>query len=96
MRANDKPFPCEDCRFNIDDNCRRNPPTALWIGGELSAFYPSVRHMSGCFAGEPRIERSCVNCINQATIACRLYDMWQLSSPAGATNWHCCEWEGEE
>jgi hypothetical protein len=52
-RENKEPIEkCNQCRFEILGMCRRNPPTSVWFGGELSSWYPAVRGMEGCFAGE--------------------------------------------
>ena len=54
-RENKEPIEkCNQCRFEILGMCRRNPPTSVWVGDELSSWYPAVRGMEDCFAGEPK------------------------------------------
>lgn len=102
-RADDKRIPCEDCRFNLLGACMRNPPTPVWIGGELNSMYPPTKGMEGCFAGKPRVERSCKNCelINRED-ACPMntvdaifcdesyQKLWKKLAERG---WHCSDWE---
>jgi hypothetical protein len=93
-RDNDKPFPCKDCRFEIGGVCFRNPPSAVWIGGLRNTFYPSIHNVaSGCFAGEPRVQRSCDTCRIKNTCGIRK-DL--LSMDTDLIEWHCCEWEAKE
>jgi hypothetical protein len=76
-RANDKPFPCKDCRFRVGGRCRRNPPTGAEIVQYLEAEVGNAKTCDpvmvaigvfpaageGCFAGEPiKRQRSCMNC----------------------------------
>ena len=75
-RANDKPFDCKDCRFNIKNRCRRNPPSGAEIVQYrgISDTSPQIADPGllvvgvflpvgeGCFAGEPIVKRSCTNC----------------------------------
>jgi hypothetical protein len=69
--ANDKPIKCNDCRFNIDNYCHRNPPhNERYSSPSDSTIFlsshPWVGNNPGCFAGEPRIEpqmKTCSNCI---------------------------------
>jgi hypothetical protein len=82
-RNNDKPFPCEECRFaNLErSECYRNPPN-----NDLQLGW-------GCFAGEPKVKRSCENCIRRGGIECQL--TFQINFPFQVTpDWHCCYWEG--
>lgn len=41
---------CNKCIFNIDDKCRRFPPTPLYYNGSnaVEATYPSVRNEYAC------------------------------------------------
>jgi hypothetical protein len=94
-RINTEPIPCENCRFNIGGVCFRNPPSSVWIGGQLNTFYPSIHNVaSGCFAGEPRVQRSCRNCKIDSTCFVRIrvigQEIWILE------DWHCSEWEEKE
>jgi hypothetical protein len=102
-RTNDKPFPCEDCRFNIDDHCRRNPPAivenvhytdsghGLRAEVHIVSHYPNTKH--GCFAGEPlkREYRSCNNCgrASNCKVNAKLWEA-HFIHPVG---WHCSDWQ---
>ncbi len=69
-RENKEPVKCEECRFNIDGFCKRNPPTVIAeINKEektwgVYSMWPSVNlknnnkedKVMGCFAGEKREE----------------------------------------
>lgn len=71
-RDNNRPFDCKDCKFNIDGECRRNPPVTvpvphLDVGQNKALWDTSVgtwfpRADRGCFAGEPRVEKVCKTC----------------------------------
>jgi hypothetical protein len=101
-RNNEKPFPCKECRFAINANppeasaiyeCRRNPPS---VDCEGQAAWPIVgKHdEEGCFAGEPKVQRSCRNCKIDSTcfvrIRCNGQEICTLE------DWHCSEWEARE
>lgn len=100
---NDKLFPCNFCRFQINGLCRRNPPVQVWDSKSQEArpFYPFVedeigdKDLHGCFSGEPREPRTCNICIKAGLISCMLYDRFELTLPCGIREWHCSEWEGE-
>jgi hypothetical protein len=99
-RNNDKPFDCKNCRFNISGECRRNPPTAIAnidsvdyeYQSSIQAQFPPAD--SGCFAGEPNVQRSCATCAIRATINCPLNDevQYPFCSPKG---WHCSDWSAK-
>jgi hypothetical protein len=99
-RDNDKPFPCKDCRFEIGSVCFRNPPSSVWIGGQLNTFYPSIHNVaSGCFAGEPRVKRSCSTCVGneQCTIFTHIQTTHAGSvEDRSCDDWHCTDWKGEK
>ena len=104
-RANEKPFPCEDCRFNIGDVCRRNPPTAgseIEIPDEDLIYtvywrkFPYVGDGCSCFAGEPLVERSCRNCRHVDGSLCTLHWFSICERLKQKPNWHCCDWEEGE
>jgi hypothetical protein len=97
-RANDKPFPCRDCRFRgcakPDGGhliCRRNPPNCGESGDEFPMVW--LDGSTNCFAGEPRVERSCDNCIKLGRISCQLFNKYEISMSI-RNGWHCSEWEG--
>ena len=90
-RNNDKPFPCKECRFaNLErSECYRNPPD----NGRPAYIHAYLQLGWGCFAGEPRVQRSCDNCRFEETTACHTFGELRhcLRDKPG---WHCCEWEG--
>jgi hypothetical protein len=101
-RANDKPFPCTNCRFAIDRECRRNPPTAISdidsvdyeYRSSIQAQFPPAD--SGCFAGEPRVQRSCATCIGNEE--CTIFKYIQTThvgsvEDRSCDDWHCTDWE---
>jgi hypothetical protein len=100
-RSNEKPFDCKNCRFNISGECRRNPPTAIAnidsvdyeYRSSIQAQFPPAD--SGCFAGEPREQRSCQNCKHRGVASCPIIGQVMITwkRPEG---WHCCEWEVKE
>ena len=99
-RDNDKPVMCCDCRFNINDFCRRNPPTAIMnsdpvdyeYAASIRAIFPPTSEL-GCFMGEPVMQRSCDNCRFERTTACHIYNELQycLNDKSG---WYCSDYEG--
>jgi hypothetical protein len=101
-RANDKPFPCEECRFNWKGECRRNPPSAMpypqfptqaYKEGQIGVVASFPHATLGCFAGEPRVARSCGNCRKIAWLECPVARLYSWKRPDG---WHCSEWERAE
>lgn len=107
-RANEKPFPCEDCRFNIEGYCRRNPATPIVTSswheddGKLKVrtqlVYPYIASpMSWCFAGEPKVAQSCGNCGKHRTcIWIRKLTHADWDPIVIDSGWHCSDWESEE
>jgi hypothetical protein len=91
MTARDKLFPCKECRFvNLDRSvCYRNPPD----NGRPACIHAYLKLGWGCFAGEPRVRRSCDNCRFERTTACHIYNELQycLNDKSG---WYCSDWEG--
>jgi len=100
-RANEKPFPCEDCRFRGFTKpegghliCRRNPPTCGDGGDEFPMVW--LDGSTNCFSGEPLVERSCRNCRHVDGSLCTLHWFSICERLKQKPNWHCCDWEEGE
>jgi len=99
-RNNDKLFPCEQCRFNVDGHCRRNPPesthqaVAIQDGhGKVAAISWWTPAVGGCFAGEPKVDRCCNTCDGHWTCGIEYQardDGFNLSE------WYCSDWAPKE
>lgn len=92
QRENDKPLSCNECRFNIGRVCRRNPPD---YAPNVGYNFPQlIDDCVGCFAGEPRVQRSCNNCGKRETFDCFLFNRFEITCHSNRDGWHCSDWEG--
>ena len=85
-------------QFKCDAWCRRNPPSFV-PGSEWGIFHltHSPIRFNGeddCFAGEPRVQRSCRNCKIDSTCFVRIRRNGQeICTPE---DWHCSDWRAKE
>lgn len=97
-RENREPFPCSDCRFNIDGYCWRNPAQTSYLNFDQIAIRPVCEVVKACFVGEPDEVRSCDNCARAPFALCPTHGLHIASGITKPPGWHCTDWklaEGE-